>query len=103
MIFVARGMTINLEGGGKERRKRKRAVKQIQYLITKDRTLVSVIKDGYNESTMHDWIDKLESVTEPQKKWLTSSRPKVWLPYSYDKEHSCPLHSNERYLSIKQQ
>ena len=27
VIFVARGMTINLEGGGKEKRKRKRAVK----------------------------------------------------------------------------
>ena len=56
---------------------------------------MSVIKDGYNESKMHDWVDKLESVTEPQKKWLTSSRPIVWLPYSYDKGHSCPFHSNK--------
>ena len=70
---------------------------------TKDKALLSAIKDGYNESRMHDWIDKLESVTEPQKKWLTPSRRIVWLPYSYDKEHSCLLRSNERHLGIKQQ
>ena len=52
---------------------------------------------------MLDWIDKLESVTEPQKKRLTSSRRIIWPPYSYDKEHSCPLRSNERHLGIKQQ
>ena len=31
--------------------------------MTKDKTLLSVIKDGYDESRMHDWIDRLESVT----------------------------------------
>ena len=86
-----------------EVRKRNRAVKEIHYFITKDKTLLSVIKDGCKESTMLDWIDKLESVTEPQKKRLTSSRRIIWPPYSYDKEHSCPLRSNERHLGIKQQ
>ena len=62
-----------------------------------------MIKDGCNESSIHDWIDKLESVTEPQKKWLTSSRRIIWLPYDYDKEHNCPLRSNEYHLGIKQQ
>ena len=31
--------------------------------MTKDKTLLSVIKDGYDESRMHVWIDRLESVT----------------------------------------
>ena len=59
--------------------------------------------DGYNEGRMHDWIDKLESVSEPQRKWLTSSRRIVWFTNSYGKEHSFPLGSNERHLGIKQQ